>query len=292
MLDGDGRPVGVGVPPREAVAPPPEALVGRFVQVVPLDPARHGDDLWESLVLADPGDLWTYLPTGPFTDRGAFDAWLAGMAADAGQVAHALIVAGRAVGLAAYLRVDPPARTIEVGWLAFGPQLRQTRAATEAMHLMMARAFALGFRRYEWKCDLLNAASRRAGERLGFSFEGVFRAARTVKGRNRDTAWFAVTEEEWPAIRSATEQWLADENFVTGRQRMSLSSLTAPLLVSRFPEVRVELAERPDTAPTGRPSTASSRGPDSAAAPRPDTTAPQRPEPAPVVRPGAAAGTA
>jgi L-amino acid N-acyltransferase YncA len=146
---------------------------------------------------------------------------------------HAIIDtgSGKAVGVASYLRINPSAGTIEVGGLAYSPLLQRRPAATEAMYLMMRRAFdELGYRRYEWKCNALNAPSRAGATRLGFQFEGIFRQADVVKGRNRDTAWFAIIDREWPALRAAFERWLDPGNFdETGRQRVSLSSLTAGL---------------------------------------------------------------
>jgi RimJ/RimL family protein N-acetyltransferase len=130
---------------------------------------------------------------------------------------------GRAAGVASYLRIDPVNGVIEVGHLAFAPQLQRTRVATEAMYLMMKHAFSLGYRRYEWKCDALNAPSRRAAERLGFTFEGVFRQAIVYKGRSRDTAWFSVIDSEWPVLETAFLAWLDPDNFdADGRQRRSL----------------------------------------------------------------------
>jgi RimJ/RimL family protein N-acetyltransferase len=141
---------------------------------------------------------------------------------------------GKAAGVAGYLRIEPKAGSIEVGHLNYSPLLQRRPAATEAMYLMMRRIFELGYRRYEWKCDSLNAPSRAAAERLGFSYEGLFRQARVNKGRNRDTAWHAVIDGEWPALKAAFEQWLAPSNFdERGSQRVSLRALTAPLLVNR-----------------------------------------------------------
>jgi RimJ/RimL family protein N-acetyltransferase len=140
----------------------------------------------------------------------------------------------RAVGVAGYLRITPAAGSIEVGHLQYSPLLQRTPAATEAMYLLMAHAFGLGYRRYEWKCHTLNTPSRAAAQRLGLSFEGVFRQATVVKGRNRDTAWYAAIDQEWPALRAAFEQWLSPANFdAQGRQKVSLSALTAPVLKQR-----------------------------------------------------------
>ncbi len=143
---------------------------------------------------------------------------------------------GHWAGVASYLRITPEAGTIEVGHINLAPELQRTRAATEAMALMMGHAFGLGYRRYEWKCNALNLGSRRAAQRLGFSYEGVFRQAAVVKGRNRDTAWFAAIDEDWPQLSAAFQTWLDPANFdVDGRQRVALSSLTARALVARDP---------------------------------------------------------
>ena len=133
--------------------------------------------------------------------------------------------------MASYLRIDPKPGSIEVGHINFSPLLQRKPAATEAMFLMMQRAFDLGYRRYEWKCDALNAPSRKAALRLGLSYEGIFRQATLYKQRNRDTAWFAAIDQEWPQLREAFTRWLAPENFAdSGQQRVSLSTLTAPIL--------------------------------------------------------------
>ena len=141
---------------------------------------------------------------------------------------------GKAAGIASYLRIKPESGSIEVGHIHFSPSLQRTPAATEAMFLMMRQAFELGYRRYEWKCDALNGPSCSAAERLGLSFEGIFRQATVYKGRNRDTAWFAAIDAEWPLLRDAFERWLRPENFDSdGRQLQSLSALTAPILCRR-----------------------------------------------------------
>jgi RimJ/RimL family protein N-acetyltransferase len=143
---------------------------------------------------------------------------------------------GRWAGVASYLRITPEAGSIEVGHINLSPELQRTRAATEAMYLMMGRAFEAGYRRYEWKCNALNLGSRRAAQRLGLSYEGVFRQAAVIKGRNRDTAWFAAIDGEWPALKAAFETWLDPANFDdSGRQRRSLAVLTAPTLAARDP---------------------------------------------------------
>lgn len=157
-------------------------------------------------------------------------AWLQQSAAKADPQFYAIVdeASGKALGLASYLRIDPQAGSIEVGWLHFSPALQQSRLATAAMALMMGNAFALGYRRYEWKCNALNWPSRKAALRLGFSYEGTFRQARVDKGHNRDTAWFSVIDGEWPALKTAFERWLTEDNFdEQGRQRLRLSELTA-----------------------------------------------------------------
>lgn len=216
--------------------PSRDPMTGRTCRVEPLDPERHAAQLHAANLLDGTHRNWTYLPYGPFLTLGEYTEWLTGVAAAADPMFHA-IVDGRtnqAVGLASYLRIDPAAGSIEVGHLNFSPKLQRTVAATEAMYLMMQRAFALGYRRYEWKCHSLNAASRAAAQRLGFSYEGIFRQARVDKGRNRDTAWYAMIDSEWPALDRAFHQWLDPGNFDSGgQQRTSLSSLTAPILVAR-----------------------------------------------------------
>jgi len=172
--------------------------------------------------------MWTYLSAGPFTSFDDYLGWLRERARSDDPLFHTIVdsASGRAVGLAAYMRIDPPSGVIEVGHLSFSPLLQRTPAATEAMFLMMHRAFALGYRRYEWKCDALNAPSRAAAERLGFSFEGIFRNATIYKGRSRDTAWFSVIDREWPAIEAAFVRWLDPSNFdEAGNQRVRLTEL-------------------------------------------------------------------
>jgi RimJ/RimL family protein N-acetyltransferase len=179
------------------------------------------------------GRMWTYLSYGPFEDLETYRQWLRGAAGGEGPMSFAILAGEhqRPVGVAAYLRVKPADGSIEVGHLAFSPALQRTTAATEAMALMMATAFdELGYRRYEWKCDALNAPSRRAAVRLGFVYEGTFRQATVVRGRNRDTAWFSVTDTEWPRVKEAFRRWLTPGNFgPDGRQRVALSVLTRPV---------------------------------------------------------------
>jgi RimJ/RimL family protein N-acetyltransferase len=232
-----GQPLGWRVdgwttPPR----PPLEAMTGRTCRVEPLSVDRHAADLHAANRRDADGRNWTYLPYGPFDTLEAYIAWVTSVVAATDPQFHALIdlASGKAVGVASYLRIDPGAGSIEVGHINYSPLLQRTIAATEAMYLMMKRAFDLGYRRYEWKCNALNAPSRTAAQRYGFSYEGIFRQARVDKGRNRDTAWYAMVDKEWPQIDGAFRRWLDPSNFDRqGRQRVSLGALTSPVLVSR-----------------------------------------------------------
>jgi RimJ/RimL family protein N-acetyltransferase len=229
-----GQPIGFGVPGwRPPARPPREPIVGRSCRLEPADPARHGAALFRANAADTDAHGWTYLPYGPFAHLEAYLEWMRATCLGDDPLFFAIVDTGtgEAVGLASYLRIDPANGSIEVGHLRFSPLLQRTPAATEAMYLMMKRAFDLGYRRYEWKCDALNAPSRAAARRLGLSFEGVFRQATVYKGRNRDTAWFAATDRDWPALAAAFTRWLAPENFdAEGRQRVRLSALTEPIL--------------------------------------------------------------
>lgn len=227
-----GQPVGPALPDWSPRPPPPRtAMPGRTCRVEPLDAERHAADLFAAFSAAPDRRSWTYLGGTLPETRAAYRAELEHMAAGTDPLFHAIADAasGRAVGLAAYLRIDPGNGVIEVGHLHFGPALARRPAATEAMALMMARAFdELGYRRYEWKCDALNAPSRAAALRYGFTFEGVFRNAIVTKGRSRDTAWFSVTDAEWPRLRAAFSAWLDPDNFgADGRQRRPLADIRA-----------------------------------------------------------------
>jgi RimJ/RimL family protein N-acetyltransferase len=203
-------------------------MIGRYCRVEPLDVARHVDELFEANADDLSGRNWTYLTIDAPPTIEAYRAWLTQMTAGDDPLFHAIVdgASGRAVGVASYLRIDPAQGVIEVGHINFSPRLQRTRAATEAMFLMMRRVFdELGYRRYEWKCDSLNAPSRAAARRLGFTFEGIFRQALVYKGRNRDTAWFSILDREWPAIDAAFQRWLDPDNFdADGRQRRPLSA--------------------------------------------------------------------
>lgn len=211
----------------------PATLRGRLVSVVPLA-LEHGDALWEATRGEENSGLWTYLFDGPFPDRASFDAGLVQKIASVDPLFFALIDAktNLAAGHAAYMRIEPRHRCIEVGSILFAPSFQRTVAATEAMYLMARHVFEdLRYRRYEWKCNALNAPSMRAAVRLGFTFEGVFRQHMIVKGRNRDTAWFAMVDHEWPARKAVFERWLDSSNFdADGRQRTSLSAPIGPAL--------------------------------------------------------------
>ena len=227
-----GQPIGFPVPgwtPRPW--PPDEPLAGRFCMLERLDPSRHAAALHAANAEDHEGRNWTYLPYGPFATAAEHRAWAEKAAAGEDPQFHAVIDndSGEPVGVASLMRIDPAVGCIEVGHIHFSPRLQRRPAATEAMYLLMRRVFAeLGYRRYEWKCDALNAPSRRAAERLGFRFEGVFRQATMYKGRNRDTAWYSVIDAEWPALGRAFEAWLAEQNFdQRGRQRVSLRDLVA-----------------------------------------------------------------
>ena len=215
-------------PPR----PQGPVLTGRTCVLEPLQIERHAHDLFEAN-RADDGRMWTYLPYGPFETLAAYRDWAAATCQGDDPLFYAIAPreTNKAAGLASYLRIMPESGSLEIGHIAFAPQLQATTAATEALFLMMKHTFETGYRRCEWKCDALNQKSRRAAQRLGFSFEGVFRQATLYKGRNRDTAWYAVIDKDWPALEHAFETWLQPENFNSdGRQRTRLSDLTAPLL--------------------------------------------------------------
>jgi len=224
-----GQTIGPSLPDwTQRPRPPRTVLEGHYCRVEPLDPALHAADLFAANSAAPDGRLWTYLPQEPFATQESYREWLERMAPSEDPLFFAIrdLADGKAAGLAAYLRIDPAMGSIEIGHLNFSPRLQKTRAATEAQFLLADNALSkLGYRRYEWKCDSLNAPSRVAARRLGFTFEGVFRQAVVYKGRSRDTAWFSITDGEWPAIRQAYLEWLAPANFdEDGRQRCKLQT--------------------------------------------------------------------
>ena len=209
------------------VSPPqPVTLRGRTVTLEPLDAGRHAAALWQAVQGHD--GVWDWLSDVPYTDEAAFRDAIAAKQSAPGAVFFAILPksTGTAAGYASFMRIDAPNGVVEVGNILLGPALQRTTAATEAMYLMARHVFEeIGYRRYEWKCNALNAPSRRAALRLGFTFEGIFRQHMVVKGLNRDTAWFSMLDHEWPARKRAFEAWLAPENFNgDGRQRCSLES--------------------------------------------------------------------
>lgn len=206
-------------------------LVGATVRLEPVDPARHAADLFAAGHDERDPHLWDYMSVGPFADEGDFAAWLQTAATSTDPLYFAVVDqdTGRPAGMVSYLRITPAHGVIEIGSIWFGPALQRTRQATETIYLLARHVFErLGYRRLEWKCDALNTRSRRAAERFGFSYEGLFRQHMVVKGRNRDTTWFAILDRDWPLIGTAFAAWLAPENFdAAGRQRRSLAAIRA-----------------------------------------------------------------
>jgi len=212
---------------------------GRLVRLEPLEADRHAVELHEAFQGHDA--LWDYMPYGPFTSGAAYHRWA--REREAGEDPRFFVLrdaaTGKPGGIASFLRITPEAGSIEVGHICISPAMQRSAAATEAMFLMMKWAFDAGYRRYEWKCNAQNLASRRAAQRLGFSFEGVFRQHMIIKGRNRDTAWFSVIDSEWPALSEAFSLWLAPGNFdANGHQRERLSDLTRLVRQAEDPALR------------------------------------------------------
>jgi RimJ/RimL family protein N-acetyltransferase len=227
-----GQPIG---PELAGWKPPPTphraTLKGQFCQLEPLSADAHGRSLFDAFAADAHGRNWTYMPYGPFNDYADFRRWLDGACAADDPLFFAIADAasGTAAGVASYLNIDTANGSIEVGHIHYSEALKQTRAATEAMYLLMKQAFDLGYRRYEWKCDALNRPSRAAARRLGFRFEGLFRNAVVYNGRSRDSAWHSIIDSEWPRLDAAFRTWLDKDNFAAdGHQRRSLSALTAP----------------------------------------------------------------
>jgi RimJ/RimL family protein N-acetyltransferase len=221
--------IGIAVDPSAAPRPQPTVLSGRVVTLQPFDRPRHAEALYQATHGLKKDDQWRYMSEGPFASRSEFDAAFDTKAGSTDPLFFAIVenARGVAVGQASYLRIEPRHRVIEVGNIIFTPALQRSIGATEAMYLMARHAFEdLGYRRYEWKCNALNEPSRRAALRLGFGFEGIFRQHMIIKGRNRDTAWFAMLDSEWPSRRANLERWLAPSNFdASGNQILSLSNL-------------------------------------------------------------------
>ena len=231
-----GRPVPDWTPPQRPGQAP---MTGRLVRLEPLDADAHAFALHDAFQGDD--TLWDYMPYGPFASGTAYHRWA--RQREEGEDPRFFVLCDGATGLpggiASYLRITPEAGSIEVGHICISSRMQRGAAATEAMFLMMDWAFRAGYRRYEWKCNALNLASRRAAQRLGFSFEGVFRNHLIVKGRNRDTAWFSVIDSEWPALAEAYRVWLDPANFdAAGRQRERLSDLTRLVRPASDPALR------------------------------------------------------
>lgn len=224
-----GQPVGFAVPDWAGRPPVPHTpMVGQYCTLVPLEPA-HSAALFAAFDADTTGTLWTYMPTGPFASQADYAAWVETAHKSRDPLFFTIISheTGEPVGVASFLRIDPANGVAEVGFITFSPALQRTPTATEAMYLMMRRVMTeLGYRRYEWKCDALNAPSRRAAARLGFSYDGLFKQAVVYKGRNRDTAWFSILDKDWPEIDAAFQTWLAADNFdAQGQQRKRLNDL-------------------------------------------------------------------
>ncbi len=223
---GTGRPIGPPVDEEPAARPGPVTMQGRFGRVEKLS-AAHAAALWKAVKGHD--EIWTYMPSyGPFSDAATFSEWMKVRAALEDPYCYAIVdAAGCAVGLFALMAIRPEHRVIEVGHVVYSPVVQRTPLATEAQYLLARYAIeTLRYRRYEWKCDALNAASRRAALRYGFTFEGIFRQHMIGKGRSRDSAWYALLDSEWPVRRANFERWLAPDNFsVDGKQNQRLSKL-------------------------------------------------------------------
>jgi RimJ/RimL family protein N-acetyltransferase len=223
-----GRPLGEEVTGWDgALAPRPTICAGRFCRIEPFSAATHGPSLRAALEADGHDANWAYLTPKPAGEE-AWRAWMAGKEDSRDPMAVAIVEvdSGRAVGTASYMRIDAGNGVIEIGWVQFSSCLQRTPAATEALYLMIRQCFGWGYRRCEWKSNSLNAASLRAAERLGFTYEGTFRQARVNWGLNRDTAWFSLLDHEWPRCRAALEAWLSPENFdAQGRQLERLQAL-------------------------------------------------------------------
>ncbi len=232
-VNGFNQPVGFSLVGWVAPTSPQQVVLeGADVLIQPLDVARDAKALFDAFNAPSGGQNWTYLPYGPFQTLSAFTGWLQSSCTGTDPMFFTIVdrATGSAVGLASYLRIDPANGVIEVGHIHLSPLVQQTRGATEAMVLMMRYVFDLGYRRYEWKCDALNAPSRKTAQRLGFSYNGTFPWATMYKGRNRDTAWYAVTGADWPTLNQAFTTWLDPKNFDDkGMQIQRLSDLTSAM---------------------------------------------------------------
>ncbi len=195
--------------------PPHEAVEGRWARLEPLDPKKHAASIYRGVSMDPEGRNWTYSPAGPFSGLEDFATWLRGISTSDIPMWFAIVDRSRreALGFASYFEADPPNGVIEIGGVHFTEPMKRTAVATEAMYLMLRTVFELGYRRCEWRCDALNDPSRAAAERLGFSFEGIFRQHWVYNERNRDTAWYSMIDSEWAAARHAFEEWLDPDNF-------------------------------------------------------------------------------
>ena len=231
-----GPPVADWVAPS---APKGEILSGQYCRLVPLQAEDHAALLFN--IYQGHSALWHYMPYGPFSSAAQYHRWVRQTVENKAHLFYAIYDLDMNMfgGVASYLRINPEAGSIEIGHINFAPQLQRSRAATEAIYLMMRWAFSAGYRRLEWKCNACNIASRRAAQRLGLSFEGIFRQTSVVKGRNRDTAWFAAIDSEWSALDQAFSVWLAPRNFAPDRtQKERLSDLTRLVRVSGDPALQ------------------------------------------------------
>lgn len=230
-VSGAGKTLTGFTPPPAPGSPEIDAVWARLER---LDPVRHAEPIFEAVRDAD--HVWDYLPIGPFPDIDTYRDWQAQVSVASDPCFYAVVdpKKGRATGVASFMRVDRANGVIEIGNIMFSPALQGSRIGSAALMAMIRWAFEVGYRRVEWKCNALNAPSRRAALRFGFRFEGAFRQHMIVKGRNRDTAWFSIIDEEWSVLDAAYRQWLAPGNFdAEGLQRQSLSSLTAQALPGR-----------------------------------------------------------
>lgn len=215
------------------LAPPRSAFESERVRLEPVSVTAHGDQLWDAVKASDDPDQWTWLPYGPFADRESFLTWLAEREASDDPLFLAIVdrASGQAVGMCSFMRIDAKNGAMEIGHIWFSPVIQRSTIATEAIFLLQRRTFdELGYRRLEWKCDNNNLRSKRAAVRFGFTPEGVFRKHLITKGRNRDTAWFSLLDDEWPATRAVFEAWLSPENFAEGgSQRRSMAEIRESL---------------------------------------------------------------
>jgi RimJ/RimL family protein N-acetyltransferase len=228
IINNNGQETGFLMPNWEVCQKPPQKnMYGQYCNLEPLSIDKHSEQLFSAFIEDSDEYNWTYLPYGPFDNVKSFSVWLEECCLGDDPQFQVIIdkETNKALGMASYLRIVPIVGVIEVGHIHYSNKMQRTCVATEAMYLMMSRVFdELGYRRYEWKCDALNARSCRAAGRFGFTFEGIFRQATIYKGRNRDTAWYSIIDSEWPKIKSAYEDWLNPNNFDTnGNQLNSLS---------------------------------------------------------------------